>query len=147
MGHYECKKCGQYYDDCTCGKTPAVATNATGATFERRGSAEVVPLPHHHPKGGKSTSSARGSVTVRRPDGTTITCTIDQLQDVLEQVHKVRPRTVEVTCTAPANEHAVTAAVRGKLDQTARMISKCDQEMVPHVPEIPIGFGPGIKLV
>lgn len=106
MGHYECKKCGQYYDDCECGKAPAVATNTTAAVFERRGSAELAPLPRPWRKGDESkqqgSPSARGSVTVRRPDGTTITCDVAQLQEVLEQVHKVRPRTVEVTCTSPA---------------------------------------------
>lgn len=72
------------------------------AAFERRGSAELVPLPQPWRKGDKPTPSARGSVTVRRPDGTTITCDVAQLQEVLEQVHKVRPRPLEITCIAPS---------------------------------------------
>ena len=90
----------------------ARATSVTGATFERRaGDHEAaIAAEKREPSDramwdfvkSKPPPSARGSVTVRRPDGTTITCTIDQLQDVLEQVHKVRPRPIEITCTAVA---------------------------------------------
>lgn len=34
MGHYECKKCGQYYDDCDCGKPAVTLPDAkVGAVF------------------------------------------------------------------------------------------------------------------
>ena len=28
MGHYECKRCGRYYDDCTCGDPPPLKREA-----------------------------------------------------------------------------------------------------------------------
>lgn len=147
MGHYECKKCEQYYDDCTCGKTPSVATNATGATFERRGhvgergngEAERQSPREQSDRAmwdfvkSKPPPSARGSVTVRRPDGTTITCDVSQLQDVLEQAHKVRPRTVEITCVAVEQGQC------------------CDVDNFrspgPVALDTVLGFGPGIGTV
>lgn len=91
-------------------KVPVVATATTRAIFARRG--HVGERDNGEPErqgpsdramwdfvNSKPPPSARGSVTVRRPDGTTITCDVAQLQEVLEQVHKVRPRTVEVTGT------------------------------------------------
>lgn len=83
----------------------------TSAVFERRGHVGERDNGEPERQGpsdramwdfvkSKPPPSARGSVTVRRSDGTTITCDIAQLQEVLEQVHKVRPRPIEITCTA-----------------------------------------------
>jgi hypothetical protein len=119
MGYVGCPRCKRHFDACICAARDALTTaNAPGPVvlrhdIERRGHVDERDNGEPERQGSsdramwdfvksKPPPSARGSVTVRRPDGTTITCDVAQLQEVLEQVHKVRPRTIEVTCTAPA---------------------------------------------
>lgn len=44
--------------------------------------------------------SARATATIRRPDGTTITCPVDQIGEVLEQIRRSTPSVLQHRCDA-----------------------------------------------